>query len=212
MFFMKQEKLGTLFIAVCFCFALYAFGEMVFSANGPSYGDEQVKGFSALAYYREDPAALKVEVFAGEGAPGEDVWLSTNAEQVEFLLDALCTGVVWDEERHSYRSLGTSGSDREGAITDGLNTGQPAAHADIRIYDSGYMDGYFTIRIYPTAYWESEAVTPPFAEPFIASRDTQRRPNKYGGNKYIRSQYIAFQQEYADQIYHAIVEWAADAA
>lgn len=127
-------------------------------------------------------------------------------------MKALCTGGGLDEGRYSYRSLGTGASDREDAITDGLDAGQPAAHADIRMYASGYMDGYFTIRIYPTAYWESEAVTPPFAEPFIAWRETQRRPHKYGGNKYIGSQYIAFQQEYADQIYNAIVEWMADAA
>lgn len=69
---MKQERLGILFIAVCFCFALYAFGKLVFSFNGPSYGDEQMKGFATLPDYRAS-LSFRWKYFLARGFPAKRI-------------------------------------------------------------------------------------------------------------------------------------------
>lgn len=191
-----------------FCFALLSLGGLLFSScrQAPSYGNERATGFSTLVYYDAN-FFPKAEAFAGEGAPGRDDWLPLEEEQIQFLLDALCTGGGLSRDGSSYRLLDVSACDLNASSPDGLAAAPSAPRASIRFYDKGYLDGYFTICIYPAAYWANSPAPSPLGEPFLTFQEIQRRPARYGGGKYIGNTYIAFRQEMADEIYSTICLW-----
>lgn len=205
---MREEKIRAFLITSFFGFALLSLGGLLFSScrQAPSYGNERATGFSTLVYYDADFFS-KAEAFAGEDIPGKNDWLPLEEEQTQFLLDALCTGSGLSRDSSSYRLLDVSACDLNDSSTDGLAASPSAPRAYIRFYDEGYLDGYFTICIYPAEYWTSAPAPSPLSEPFLTFQEIQRRPDRYGGGKYIGNTYIAFQQEIADEIYRTICSW-----